>query len=285
MNNLADKKVIVTGGNRGIGRAIALAFAKQGCDVVISYHSDRQAAENVVIELQNLGVRAKAIQADLLKSADRNRLAKEANDFLGNIHILVNNAGILTRKKFLELTEEEVTKVLLVNTLGPFFLSQEVGKYMIDNQKALLGQGEEPQDRCIIMISSISRKVVTPGLAHYEMSKAAVSQMAKSLAMDEDFRQYNIRVNDVAPGLVPTDINKNQWQTNSSIWQNRVAGIPLQRAGTPEEVAQVVMMVAANPWMTGTPITIDGGRTRNWLGNEIAISHDIQQSDLRLGKL
>ncbi len=269
-HHLLGKKVIITGGNRGIGRAIALAFAKQGCDIVITYHSDPQAAKAVIHEIQQTDVKAKAIQVNLLEEKDRLRLIKESSEFLGNIDILVNNAGILTRNSFLNLSEDEVKQVFAVNVIGPFLLSQAVGRYMVERQEELAARSEELPDRCIINITSISRKVVTPGLSHYELSKAAASQMSKSLAMDEDFRRYKIRVNDVAPGLVPTDINRNQWQTNSSIWQKRVAGIPLGRPGQPEEVAQVVIAVASNEWMTGTTLTIDGGRTRNWSGAEIS---------------
>lgn len=268
-HQLMGKKVIITGGNRGIGRAIALAFAKQGCDVVITYHSDPQAAEAVVREIQQTGAKAKAIQVNLLEEKDRLRLVTESSQFMGDIDILVNNAGILTRNSFLKLSEDEVKQVFATNALGPFLLSQAVGRYMVERQKELAADNKELQDRCIINITSLSRKVITPGLSHYEMSKAAASQMSKSLAMDEDFRRYKIRVNDVAPGLVPTDINRNQWQTNSSIWQKRVAGIPLGRPGQPEEVAQAVISIATNEWMTGTTLTIDGGRTRNWSGVEI----------------
>jgi len=267
--HLSGKKVVITGGNRGIGRAIALAFAKQGSDIVITYNSDPQAAQLVVKEMQNFGIKAKAIKVNLLDAQDRSRLVKECAEFLGEIDVLVNNAGVLTRNSFLKLSEQEVNQVMSVNVLGPFFLSQTVGQYMVDKQKTLTLSNQELTDRCIINITSLSRKVVTPGLSHYEMSKAAVSQLTKSMAMDEDFTQYKIRVNDVAPGLVPTDINRKQWQANSSIWQKRVAGIPLARTGKPEEIAQMVIAVASNEWMTGSTITIDGGRTRNWSGAEI----------------
>jgi NAD(P)-dependent dehydrogenase (short-subunit alcohol dehydrogenase family) len=268
-HQLKGKNVIVTGGNRGIGQAIAKAFAKKGCNVMISYNSDAKAAEAVVKELQQFGVKAKAIRLNLLKKDDRLRFVKESSEFLGDIDILVNNAGILTLNSFLKLSEDEVKRIFAVNVLGPLFLTQAVGQYMIERQKELAAQNKELKDRCIINITSISSKVVTPGLIPYESTKAALDQLTNSLSMDKDFIDGKIRVNAVRPGLVPTDLNRSLWQNNSSDWQNRVAGIPLGRAGRLEEVAQAVLSIARNSWMTGSAITIDGGRTRNWSGVEM----------------
>ncbi|MBX3709157.1 MAG: SDR family oxidoreductase [Gammaproteobacteria bacterium] len=276
-----SKKVVVTGGSRGIGQAIAMAFAEQGADVVITYNSDFEAAEVVVNEIQKFGSKAKAIKMDLQNNEDRCRLVKESYEFFdGDIDVLVNNAGILTRRPFIELSKEEIIKVLEINLLAPLFLMQEFAKHMVRQQESLLEQSKALKDYCIINITSISKKVITHGLSHYETSKAALSQLTRSVSVD--LARYNIRVNDVAPGLIPTDINRNQWQANSSIWQKRVAGIPLHRSGTSKEVAQAVLSVVDNAWMTGTTVTVDGGRTRNWSGTEI--NENSRQSVIELSK-
>lgn len=257
----SNKKIVLTGGNRGIGKAIALSFAEQGADIVITYNSDSKAADIVINEIRKFGVKAKAIQVDLINDDDRGRLLKESYEFLGDVDILINNAGIATRKPFLDLSQDEVTKIFTVNLLAPFFIMQAFAQRMASKQNELL------KDYCIINITSISREVITHGLSHYEASKAALSQLTKSASID--LSRYKIRVNDVAPGLVPTDINRSQWDTNSAIWQNRVAGIPLNRPGTPDEIAQAVLFLADNKWITGSTITVDGGKTCNWYGAEI----------------
>ncbi|MCD6047164.1 MAG: Dehydrogenase with different specificity [Gammaproteobacteria bacterium] len=268
--NLKGKKVIVTGGNRGIGKAIALAFAEEGCDIVITYNTGQKEAEQTVKELEKYHIHVKSIQFDANTEGAEMRLVKESSEFLGDIHILVNNAGTLSRHSFLDIPEPELLRVLKVNTIAPFRLMQTVGHYMTEKQTALKEQDKALEDRSIINITSLSRKVITAGLSHYETSKAATSQMTKSAAMDKDFRENRIRVNEVAPGLIPTDINRDQWETGSTIWKKRVGAIPLFRPGLPNEIAQAVVWLANSAWTTGTTVTVDGGRTRNWSGSEIA---------------
>lgn len=274
---LHGRKVIVTGGNRGIGKAIALAFAEEGCDIVITYNSGQEEATRTIEAIKKFNVNATAISVNLLNAEEREKFIKKSINFLGYIDILVNNAGILTRASFLELSSNDIEKVLTVNTLVPLYLMQSVSKHMIEMQKSLASQGLPFHDCVIANVTSLSRKVITPGLAHYEISKAATSQLTRSAAMDKDLLEHHIRVVEIAPGLIPTDINRSQWQPNSDIWKKRVAGIPLGRAGTPEEIAQAVVSVAANAWMTGTTITIDGGRTQNWSGAEaIESKHSVK---------
>ena len=276
MPNFKGKNVVITGGNRGIGKAIALAFAERGANIIITYNSDLKAAESVIEEIQKCGCDAKAIKADFLLYEDIKRLVQESYKFFADIDIVVNNVGILTRKPFLELSRKEITKVLEVNLLAPFFLTQEFARKMVKGQENLKRNTGSQKDYCIINITSLSRKVITYGLSHYESSKAALSQLSKSAAVD--LASYGIRVNEVAPGLIPTDINRNQWETNSSIWQKRIAGIPLHRTGMPVEIAKAVLFVADNAFMTGTTITVDGGRSRNWSGGEINEDKQVQMN-------
>jgi glucose 1-dehydrogenase len=262
-----DKKVVVTGGNHGIGKAIALAFAEEGADIVITYNSNPESAQVVVAEIQALGRKAKALHINIINDTDRSKLVSESYDFLGDVDTIVNNAGMATRKPFLELSEAEITTVMTVNCLAPFFIMQGFAQRMFDQQNALKSKSLPLKDYSIINISSISREVVTFGLSHYETSKAALSQLTKSAAVD--LARYKIRVNDVAPGTVPTGINQSQWGGNTEVWQHRVSCIPLNRPGQPQEIAHAVLFLAENQWATGSTIVVDGGRTCNWYGNEM----------------
>ena len=262
MNTLKGKKVVLTGGNRGIGRSIALSFAKAGADVFLTYCTDENSAQTVANEIEAHQVAVKTIQVDLSCAEDRQRLLIESYAFFGDVDILVNNAGIATRRPFIELSQEEINKVVEINFLAPCFLMQLFAKRMVQQQT----QRNEHKDYCIVNISSISRNVITPGISHYEASKAALNQITKSAAIE--LAEYKIRVNDVAPGLIPTEINREQWETHSPLWQNRIAAIPLQRSGKPEEIADAVLFLAGNSWITVTTITVDGGRSCNWSGSE-----------------
>lgn len=261
MKNL---NVVITG-SRGIGKAIALAFAEKGANLLLTYHTGEASAQEVVHEIQEMGSKAKAICIDISKESDRNDLVEESYRFLGDVDVLVNNAGIATRQSFLMLTEEEVRKIFEVNFFSSFFLSQEFARHMTKKQEQLMREESNLNDYCIINVSSISRNVITAGLCHYEASKAAVSQLSKSMSMD--LAKYKIRVNDVAPGIIPTDINRKQRELTPEIWQSRISAIPLGRPGLPEEVASTVLFLTSNKWMTGSTITIDGGHSCNWPGS------------------
>ncbi|STX50968.1 short-chain dehydrogenases/reductases family protein [Legionella busanensis] len=287
--NISGKNIIVTGGNNGLGKAIAQEFAKNGANVLITYHSDKESANETVEELKKYNIKTMAIQVDLTSPVSRDYLVEESYRFFqGSVDIVVNNAGTLTRQPILQLSPQEIENVFALNFFAPFYLTQAFGKRMVVQQQSLMASGEtELKDYCIINISSISRKVVVPGLAHYEASKAALSQFTKSAAVDKDFCKNNIRVNDIAPGLVPTNLNASLWKNNSLFWKGLVKSIPLNRPGKPQEIAAAVLSVATNPWMTGSTITIDGGRAHNWFGSEINNSSgpDNLEPDLPSSKL
>ncbi len=195
----------------------------------------------------------------------------ESYAFFSDIDILINNAGIIDRNSLLNLSQENIKKVFEVNAIAPFYLLQQFAKRMILKQGEISKKQDELKDYCIINITSISRKLPT-GLSSYEVSKAALNQLTKSAAFE--LAQYNIRVNDIAPGLVSTNLNKYIWDKAPTLWNQRISGIPLNRGGTSEEVAQAVESVIDNKWMTGTTITIDGGRSVNWLGQDIPKAED-----------
>ena len=247
---LRGKRVLITGGSKGIGRGVASAFATEGANLVIAYRSDEQSADDTVRDAQSKSVKAKAIRADVGDLSALPALVADAIAFLGGIDILVNNAGTLTRhSEFLDIPIESLDKIMAVNLRAPFALTQLVGKQMRDRQ--IRG--------AILNISSISANIVTPGLADYECSKAALNMLTKSSAAA--LAKYGIRVNAIAPGLVATEINRAQREGDASVWTERTRQIPIGRAGTPDDIAPLAVMLVSDEmsWATGSVYTADGG--------------------------
>lgn len=250
MGLLTGMKALITGGSSGIGRAIALAFAKAGSDIVISYHNNEAGAIEVIQSVHELGRKAVAFQADMAQATHLEKLLKQAINTLGEINILVNNAGTLTRhKNFMDIPLEDLDHIIQVNLKAPFFLTQITSNYMIN--KNIKGS--------IVNISSMSAEIITPGLTHYECSKAALHMLTRASA--SALAQYGIRVNAIAPGLVETNINRSQREKDPQAWQKRALNIPLKRVGCPEDIANVAVILASkeSDWMTGSIIPIDGG--------------------------
>ncbi len=248
---LKGKTAIITGGGRGIGRAIAEKFAQEGADVLITYVNDKTSAEVTQQKLQTYGGKSTALSVDLAEPDQICRLKKEAVALLGKVDILVNNAGFLTRKNLLDITQDELFKILNVNLTGPFFLLQQIAAQM-----QLQNSGGS-----IINISSISDSIASNGLTHYQCAKAGLSMLTKGAALE--LAQYGIRVNTISPGLTATDMNRNQWENQTEVWQSRVAGIPLKRAGLPEDHVGAAVFLASDEsaWMTGACLVMDGGRS------------------------
>lgn len=250
MLKLNNKKAIVTGASSGIGQAIAVALAKEGCDVVITYHHNQAGANHTVSEIQALGRKALALSANMAVLADLERLMEDAITFLKGVDILVNNAGTLTRHaSFLEISPENLDQVLAVNLKAPFILTQ----------KAALQMQKQGVTGNIINISSISAEVTTAGLTHYDCSKAGVHRLTKATALA--LAPYGIRVNAIAPGIIPTHINEAQRREHPDAWTERISHIPLGRCGSPQDIAQMAVVLASSDsdWITGSIITVDGG--------------------------
>lgn len=248
---LKGKKAIVTGGSRGIGRAIAIGFAREGADLIITYVHDKFSADNTLNEINNYGNKAIAVYLDLEDSNSLDKMNDEVLSFFGEIDILVNNAGFLRRKNFLDISQEEFFNVLNINLAGPFLLTQHIAKQM----------QQQNTGGSIINISSISDHIASHGLSHYQCAKAGLSMLTKGAALE--LAQYGIRVNTISPGLTATDMNRTQWENHTEIWQTRVADIPLQRAGLPEDHVGAAIFLASDEsaWMTGACLVMDGGRS------------------------
>jgi NAD(P)-dependent dehydrogenase (short-subunit alcohol dehydrogenase family) len=248
---LEARHALVTGGSRSIGRGIALALGREGADVVVNFKTRRDAAEEVVGSLRELGRRATAVQGSTDSSEDVNRLVKEADDFLGGIDLLVNNAGVLKRTPFLEISQEEWDWTLETNLRGYFLVGQAVARRMIDREIA----------GAVINVSSAGQAIAAPNLTHYCVAKAGIEMLTKQMALE--LAPHRIRVNAIAPGLIETDLNRSDIQ-DPAFRERRLARIPLKEIGVPEDVVGAVVFLASNEearLVTGASVFIDAGQT------------------------
>jgi NAD(P)-dependent dehydrogenase (short-subunit alcohol dehydrogenase family) len=248
--SLNGRTALVTGGSRGIGKAIALSLAEAGADVAINYRRDEAAANETVAEIRKLGRKAKAYSASVENwDEDVAMVADMIADF-GSIGILVNNAGIASRGQSVADTDPaEMERVVRVHAFGPHYLCKLVLPHM---RKEIRGD--------IIMISSVATKSMGPNGAPYNMGKAAMEALALTLAKEE--RQHGIRTNIVAPSLTVTEmgIRLTKARTGGDI-HKLDASSPFGRVSVPEDVAAAVTWLVsdANPYANGQKINIDGG--------------------------
>jgi len=247
--DLTDKVALVTGSGRDIGRAIALELARNGADVVVNACHSTDAAAQTVAEIERIGRRAVAVQADVTRKADVDRLVAESLQFgEGRIDILVNNAGGLVRRARLEeLTESLLDEVLRLNFTSVVLMCQAVIPGMVKR-----GEGR------VIDISSIAGHnggaATTP---HYGPAKAAVSNLARTLT--KEFAGTGVLINSVAPGLIDNGFHRAH--TPPDLFAKLVANVPLGRAGTNDEIAGVVAFLAspAASYIAGEVIHVNGG--------------------------
>jgi glucose 1-dehydrogenase len=246
--DLQKKLALVTGGSRGIGRALALGLARAGADVVVLYRAASSAAEEVVAQIRSLGRRGFCIQQDLADTAALPRLVETVWMEVGPIDILVNNAGMAVLEPFTRTSEATWDRTLAVNLKAPFFLSQQVALRMIQR-----GRGGR-----IINISSTNGLQAEAYLAAYNASKGALELLTKSLAIE--LAPHNITVNAVAPGLIQTEIAQD-FDAPPGFWECLLEHIPLGRIGTPEDCVGAVLLLASDwgSYITGHTIVVDGG--------------------------
>jgi len=246
------KTAIVTGGSRGIGATIALALAREGCDLVISYEKRSQKAQEVVETIKNLNARAVAVRCDVSVRSDVEAMVKTALNEFRKIDILVNNAGIDVAASLMETTDELWNRTLNVNLTGVFLCTQVAARDMV---KRKYGK--------IVNISSNSGiGVAVEGEAAYAASKAGVIQLTKTAAFE--LGQYGINVNCVAPGAIETDmlkgeLNEQEYIALINIKKERSS---LHMIGNPDDVANAVLFFAddRSRFITGRTLLVDGGR-------------------------
>ena len=248
MKNLEGKVALVTGASRGIGRATAKALAAAGASVFLIAEGPRDGLEAAVSECLEAGApRAEYGIFDLTGSAVPQRVADAAVHTLHRIDVLVNNAGIRIRKPFGEFSEANFEKLIAVNLYAPFMLSQAV-------LPAMRAQGSGR----IIHVASQLGSHVMPGAALYGMAKAALIHLAKSMALE--LAQENIMVNAVSPGPTETAAMQERWKSKFELSEQRPAQMPLQRLGTPEQVAEAILFLATtdSQFIQGQNLVIDG---------------------------
>jgi NAD(P)-dependent dehydrogenase (short-subunit alcohol dehydrogenase family) len=256
---LAGKSAIITGAGRGIGRATALMFAREGADVLVP-DLDLPSSEAVAAEILALGRKGVAMQMDVTRTADIQRMVETALREFDKIDILVNNAGITQVRYPLDLTEADWDRTLDLNLKAVFFCSQAVAREMVRRKSGV-----------ILNASSISGRVGRPMLVDYCASKFGVIGITQGLAMA--LAKHGIRVNAVAPGIVDTDMwvsIDREWSTLEgkpvgSIKESRVATIPLGRIETPEDVARLYTFLASDEaaYITGQTYNVCGGLQLN----------------------
>jgi NAD(P)-dependent dehydrogenase (short-subunit alcohol dehydrogenase family) len=239
---------IVTGGSQGIGRGICLGLAEAGADVVVNYHHNSSGAEEVAAEVCALGRRALVAQADVASRGDVERLVGQAAEAFGSIDILVNNAGIFAGGPIEDLPEEDWDRTMAVNLKGVFLCSQAVGRYMIQRQRG----------GCIVNVASIAGHMPEVNGGAYAPSKAAVLSLTRLLAVE--WAKHGIRVNAVSPGPVMTPLQRAAYPSEALL-AARNRAVPMNRHGTPEEMAKVVVFLASDDasYITGADIAADGG--------------------------
>lgn len=235
---LGGRRALVTGGGRGIGRAVALALAQGGADVAINYRERAGDAEAVAEAARRLGRNALAVQADVSASAAVAALVGRVEQELGPIDILINNAGIAMRRGLEDLTEADFDRTIAVNLKSAFLCTQA----------ALAGMRARRWGRIVNISSGAARGAGVVGV-HYNASKAGMEGLTRGYAAR--LVTEGITVNAVAPSLIATDMLPSTAEA--------AAKVPLGRLGLPEEVAQAVLMVVGNPYMTGQTVQVNGG--------------------------
>jgi 3-oxoacyl-[acyl-carrier protein] reductase len=244
---LKDKKAVVTGAGRGIGRAVAIAFAREGADVLVNYVSNSATADETVAEIKKMGRKAIAVKADVASSVDAKNMIETAVKELGGLDILVNNAGVSIPAMLLKMTEEQWDRILDIHLKGTFTCTQAAANFM-KNQKS----GK------IINVISTAGLFGTVGQINYASAKAGIIGFTKSAA--RELGRYNINVNAISCGVIKTDMTT-KVQGDPKLAEIYTQRIQLGRFGEPDEVAHSFVFLASSEsnYITGQVLPVDGG--------------------------
>ncbi len=266
---------IVTGGSRGIGRAIAIALGREGFNVVVNYNSAAKAAEEVKAEIEKAGSKAHIVQADVSNRDDRKRLVDETIKTFGQIDLLVNNAGVApdVRADVLEASEESFDRLININLKGPYFLTQLVCREMVKARESWLAARDsckaesaphesrttnhEPRPK-IINITSISAYTAHTHRGDYAVSKAGLAMMTQVWAAR--MAEFGVNVYEIRPGVIATDMTGAVKEKYDDLIFNKDM-TPIHRWGQPDDVARAVVAIAKDyfPFSTGEVLNVDGG--------------------------
>lgn len=247
MSKLQGKVAVVTGASKGIGAAIAKAYAAEGATVVVNYASDRAGAEAVVSDIERGQGRAIAVQADVAKAGDVERLFDISKETYGRVDVVVNNAGVFAFQPLEQASEAEFHRQFNINVLGSLLVAQQAAKHI------------GADGGSIVNVSSVVSESPVPGSAIYSATKGAVDTLSQALALELAPRK--IRVNTVAPGGVDTEGARALGIPDSDFGADIVSRTPLGRLGQPDDIAKVAVFLASDDsaWLTGERITASGG--------------------------
>lgn len=250
---LAGKTALVTGSSQGIGEAVALRLADEGADVAVHYRSNPEGAQGVVERIAKLGRRTVAIQADLSRVTEVQRLIADGVTQLGPLDILVNNAGVEKRADFWDVSETDYDFVMDVNLKGLFFTTQAFVRHLLAAKRP--GR--------IINMSSVHEELPFPHFTPYCMSKGGVKMMTRNLAIE--LAPFGITINSIAPGAIETPINRKLLNDPEKL-RALIGNIPLKRLGKSSDIAGVAAFLASGDadYITGTTIVADGGLLWNY---------------------
>lgn len=248
---LANKTAVVTGGDTGIGKAIAIACAREGANVVIDYFGDERPAKAVVDEIENLGAGATCFAADVSKPDEVEELIAHAVGRFGGVDVMVNNAGMEEKHPFLEMPFDVWNKVISVDLTGVWLCSQSAAKQMVKQKRG--GR--------IVNISSVHEEITMPTNAPYCAAKGGVRMLMRTIAVE--LAPYGITVNNVCPGAVDTPMDASL-KKDADEYEKLLGEIPLHRMAKPEEIAGLCTFLASDAaaYITGASYVIDGGMTK-----------------------
>jgi 3-oxoacyl-[acyl-carrier protein] reductase len=247
VGKLTGKTAVVTGASKGIGAGIAKAFAKEGANVVVNYARAKDDADKVAAEITKAGGKGIAVQADVSKQADVDKLFDATKKTFGKVDILVNNAGVYEFAPIEQVTEASYRRMFDLNVLGTVLSTQAAVKLMNGNGGS------------IINVSSVVSLTPPPASSIYSATKGAVDVITRTLALELGPR--NIRVNSLSPGLVETEGTRSSGTTEGEFKDIAVARTPLGRVGQPDDIAKVAVFLASEDsgWITGEILPVGGG--------------------------
>ncbi|SAL09366.1 short-chain dehydrogenase/reductase SDR [Caballeronia sordidicola] len=254
---LAGQPALVTGANSGIGKAVALGLARAGADVIVNYVTDPEAAEEVAHEIESLGRRAIALQADVSKEDQVQAMFVRAIEHFGTLHIVVSNAGLQRDAPFDKMTLDQWNTVIGVNLTGQFLCTREAVR---EFKRRGVDEAVSVAAGKILCMSSVHQEIPWAGHANYAASKGGVMLLMKSLA--QEVAPYRIRVNSLAPGAIRTPINTEAWSTPAA-YADLMTLVPYKRIGEPDDIAQAAVWLASDAadYVTGATLFVDGGMT------------------------
>ena len=244
---LTDKIALVTGSSRGVGRAVALGFAKEGANVVVNYTSNEKAATEVVETIQSMGNKAIAVKADVAQKEEAENLVNSAINTFGRLDILVNNAGFTRPAMMIKMTEDQWDQVVDIHLKGAFLCSQAAGQHM-----------KEQKSGKIINVTSVAGLVGTVGQINYSAAKGGIISMTKSIA--RELARYNVCANVISLGIVATDMTEKirSDEKLKEIYMNRIL---LKRFAEADDIAPAFVFLASDEsnYITGQLLCVDGG--------------------------